>query len=236
MDKDLLFLRDIPKENLKIFVETMLKKGAVTEMLTMSKEYKTYGKQYEKYLGVVEKEFLDFGSNTFWTKKTYKQIVCDVAKKLKVNFNEEQPTDLIEEKLLEKVLTDAWEKMSDADKKKIAEEAESRHSGINIMSGGSAAIIAVFRSGGFYSYQLTLVIVNALSRAIFGRGLSLAANFGLVRALGVLTGPVGIVLTALWTAIDIAGPAYRVTIPCVILLSCFRKELKLKKYRDTKLD
>lgn len=232
MDKDLLFMRDIPNEHLKVFVETMIKKGAVTEMLTVSKEYKIYGKQYEKYLGVVEKEFLDFGSNTFWTKKTYKEIVCDVAKKLKVNFNGDQPTDLIEEKILEKVLTDAWEKMTVDDRKKIAEEAKSKYGSVDFMAGGSAAVVSIFRAGGFYSYQLTLVIVNAVSRAIFGRGLSFAANFGLIRGLSLLTGPVGIVLTALWTAIDIAGPAYRVTIPCVILLACFRKELKLQKYRD----
>ncbi len=35
--------------------------------------------------------------------------------------------------------------------------------------------------------------------------------------------PVGIILTALWTIYDIAGPAYRVIIPCTILIAAYRK-------------
>ena len=33
------------------------------------------------------------------------------------------------------------------------------------------------------------------------------------------------VLTGLWTAIDIAGPAYRVTIPCVIQIAFLRAKM-----------
>ena len=103
MDKELNILYEMESEHLGIFVDTMLKKGKLTEMLTVSKEYKMYGKQYEKFISTIEKEFLDFGSHTFWTNKTYKEIVCDVAKKLNVNFNKEQKTSLIEERILEKI-------------------------------------------------------------------------------------------------------------------------------------
>ena len=66
---------------------------------------------------------------------------------------------------------------------------------------------AVFRAGGFKSYQLTLIIVNAVLKALIGRGLSLAGNATLVRSMAVLTGPIGWVITGLLTAIDIAGAA-----------------------------
>ena len=70
---------------------------------------------------------------------------------------------------------------------------------------------------------------------ILGRGLSLAANATFVKALSVFAGPIGIAVTALWTIMDIAGPAYRVTIPCVILIAAFRHEMRLKEYRNCEL-
>ena len=42
--------------------------------------------------------------------------------------------------------------------------------------------------------------------------------------MSILTGPIGWVITGLWTAIDIAGPAYRVTIPAVIEIVVLRQK------------
>jgi uncharacterized protein YaaW (UPF0174 family) len=91
-----------------------------------------------------------------------------------------------------------------------------------------AAFQAVFRMGGFKSYQLTLIIVNAVLKVIIGRGLSLGGNVILVRTMAILTGPIGWVITALWAAMDIAGPAYRVTIPSVMIVSMLRQKYKLE--------
>lgn len=41
--------------------------------------------------------------------------------------------------------------------------------------------------------------------------------------MSILTGPIGWAITAIWTAIDIAGAAYRVTIPAVIQVAYLRK-------------
>ena len=78
--------------------------------------------------------------------------------------------------------------------------------------------------GGFKSYQLTLIIANAIMKALFGRGLTLVANSTLTRIMAILTGSIGWAITALWTMIDIAGPAYRVTIPAVIQVAYLRKK------------
>jgi uncharacterized protein YaaW (UPF0174 family) len=83
---------------------------------------------------------------------------------------------------------------------------------------------AVFRAGGFKSYQLTLIIVNAVLKAIIGRGLSLAGNATLMRTMSILTGPIGWAITGAWTAVDIASPAYRVTIPAVIQVAALRQK------------
>ena len=78
--------------------------------------------------------------------------------------------------------------------------------------------------GGFKSYQLTLIVVNAISRALIGRGLTFAGNAALTRTMAILTGPIGWVITGLWTAIDVAGAAYRVTIPAVIQVAALRQK------------
>ena len=148
----------------------------------------------------------------------------DVCDKMKVNYNKDSSTEKIEGNLLMKILTDALEKMSPDELKELAEAT-----GVKNTSGITAETMvgvfqAVFRAGGFKSYQLTLIIVNAVLKALIGRGLSLAGNAALTRTMAILTGPIGWVITGLWTAIDIAGAAYRVTIPAVIQVAALRQK------------
>nr|WP_252120284.1 ubiquinol-cytochrome C chaperone family protein [Symbiopectobacterium purcellii] len=49
------------------------------------------------------------------------------------------------------------------------------------------------------------------------------------RALSVLAGPVGLALSSAWMLSDIAGPAYRVTIPACIVIAWLRQK-NLTKY------
>ena len=86
------------------------------------------------------------------------------------------------------------------------------------------AIQAAIRLGGFAAYQLALIVANAVARQVLGHGLRLAANAGLARVMGVLAGPIGLAITILWTILDIAGPAYRVTIPCVLQVAYMRQK------------
>lgn len=239
MDKNLEFMKEVDNEQLGIFVDVMLQKGNLTEMLSVSDEYKLYGKNYNLYWNRIEKEFLDFGSNTITSaifgNKDYKEILIDVADKLKINFNKEQSVENIEGKILEKVLVDAWENMSEEEKRDLAKTAKEKYGKVDLYAEGAMGLVWAFRAGGFASYKISLIIINAIAKLILGRGLSLVANATFVRALSIFAGPIGIAVTALWTILDIAGPAYRVTIPCVILIAAFRHEMKLKKYRDCEL-
>ena len=122
-----------------------------------------------------------------------------------------------------KILKDALEHMSSEEVCNLGREL-----GIDNVSSLNAQTMtaifqAVFKAGGFKSYQLTLIIVNAILKAITGRGLALATNATLTRTMSILTGPIGWAITAIWTAIDIAGAAYRVTIPAVIQVAYLRK-------------
>ena len=88
-----------------------------------------------------------------------------------------------------------------------------------------AAIQIAIKKGGFAAYKLAVIVANAVCRTLLGRSLSFAANATLTRWLSVFAGPIGWAITTIWTAIDIAGPAYRVTIPAVIQIAYMRTKI-----------
>ncbi|GAA7413225.1 hypothetical protein MM0351_00940 [Helicobacter pylori] len=156
--------------------------------------------------------------------------MCDACDHLKVNYHEESPTSLIEQNMLSKLLKGSLEKMSGKEIKELCDELGMTN--IDKVIGENkqvliASALTLFRmGGGFKSYQLALIVANAVIKAIFQRGLSLGANAALTRGLSILTGPVGWIITGVWTAIGIAGPAYRVTVPACVLVATLRKKLK----------
>lgn len=241
-DSDLEFLGQMKSEELSdlVYCLTYDRDGSVrlTEELTMNELYKQYYPDHQKYWEFIAAEIQCFGANTFTTMLRfgkgveYKEVLMDVCDKMKVNYNKDSSVEKIEGYLLMKILTDALEKMSPEELKELAEAT-----GVKNVSGITAQTMvgifqAVFRAGGFKSYQLTLIVVNAVLKALIGRGLSLAGNAALTRTMAILTGPIGWVITGLWTAIDIAGAAYRVTIPAVIQVAALRQKHLYEKQVD----
>lgn len=234
-DPDLEFLGNVFSADLEGLVSTLThdKDGAVrfTEELTESADYKAYYPDHSKYWRSVAGEIQSFGANTFATLLRggkgvlYKEVLTDVCDKLKVNYNKESPVELIEQNMMMKILTDAVERMSVDEVRQMAEEAGVANFAALTKDAALAAFIAVFRAGGFKSYQILVVVVNAVLRALIGRGLTFAGSAVMTRTAGILTGPVGWVVTGLWTAFDIASPAYRVTIPAVIQVAALRQKL-----------
>ncbi len=55
----------------------------------------------------------------------------------------------------------------------------------------------------------------------------------LKKTLGILAGPIGWVITGALVSINLAGPAYRVTVPACVLIAALR--LKLKAEQEAKL-
>lgn len=155
----------------------------------------------------------------------YREILCDVCDKMKVNYNSKASTELIELNLLQKILIDAISKMNSEELKKIIEELDLKTTDFT-----KEALIAALQmgilKGGFLAYQIAVIIANAVAKAILGRGLSLTANAAITRVMGAFAGPIGIALTILWTLVDIAGPAYRVTIPAVVQVAYIRMKNK----------
>lgn len=152
----------------------------------------------------------------------YKEILCDVCDKIKVNYNKSQNTQTIEQGLFMKILSDSLDKMSEEDLKNISNELGLKTTKFTSQAVMGALQIAIKQSG-FVAYRIALIVANAIAKAVLGRGLSLAANAGIARTIGIFAGPIGWIITGLWTVADIAGPAYRVTIPAVIQVAFLRQ-------------
>lgn len=140
---------------------------------------------------------------------------------MKVNYNKAAGVGAIEMNLLMKVLTDSMEEMSPDDLKAVVEELNLKPTAFTGPAVAAALQGAVVYSG-FAAYQLATIVANAVAKQLLGRGLTLAANATLTRTIGIFAGPIGWVLTGLWTMISLAGPAYRVTIPAVIQVAYLR--------------
>lgn len=234
-DCDLEFLEKINSSDLDVLVKILIydKDGGerLTEELTMEDRYKRNSPDHHQYWDLIAAEIQCYGANTFMTifrggkGVLYKEILCDVCDKIKVNYNKNADTELIEMNLLMKILTDSMEKMSPDELREIVEELNLKTTTFTKEQVTVALQIAI-KMGGFASYKIALIVANAVAKFLFGRGLSFAANATLARTMSIFAGPIGWVITGLWTAIDIAGPAYRITIPTIIQVAFLRAKLK----------
>lgn len=239
-DNDLIpLIRSASSEDLGILVGYL--HGAHSESLSLVPDFKAqnpraaekvYDGDHSTYADDIAAEIQRYGGNTFSNLfrggkgVAYMEVLRDAADQLKVNYNEGADAATIESQIQLKVLAKAYEQMPEEERRELLKEL-----GVNAASLPSAlpiaAIQGAIRLGGFAAYRLALIVANAVARAILGRGLSFAANAALTRSIGVLAGPIGWAITAVWTLVDLAGPAYRVTIPCVLQVAYMRQKASI---------
>lgn len=218
-------LEKASNEELMPMVEYMLKKA--TNYIDIDERYKKRPENPRGYTDLIADELRLFGSNSFASilrggvGVSYHEVVCDVASKLKVNYNKSSSCERIETEILQKVFTDAWNKLSEGERKTVIKEVAPGAR----LSGPIATMTAqeVMKLAGFTTYKLAVIVANAVAKSILGHGLTLAANAALTKSISVLIGPIGWVIAGLWALIDAAGPSYKTTIPCVIQVAVIRQ-------------
>jgi len=233
-DEDLKFLGEMDSKDLHDLVECLVKdkdgSTRMTEELTARDSYKTHYPKHAMYWREIAAEIQCFGANSFATVVRggkgvpYREVLTDVCSKIGVKYDKKSKTQDIENALLIKILESTLEKMPETDREEFAKAVGISSLKTFTPAGITAAFLYAFKAGGFQSYKLTLIIANAVSRAILGEGLRFATNATLARSVSLLAGPVGWALTGVWTAVDIAGPAYRVTMPAVIQVALLRRK------------
>lgn len=155
----------------------------------------------------------------------YREVIEDVAARLKVTFATGDPVSVIENSILVTLASRAWEKMTDEEKADFVKSA-GLDIGLGIGPAALAAIIAAIRAAGFAAYKLAATLAHTIARQLLGRGLAFGATAPFLKGMSVLAGPIGWAITAIWSGYDLASPGYRVTVPCVIHIAYMRKKLQ----------
>ena len=125
---------------------------------------------------------------------------------------------------MEKVYHDTVGQMEEKELRNMAEELN-----IPVKNPRKYMIIAALqlaiKRGGALSKRIILYVAQMISKMLLGHGLAASGSNILFKTLGKLTGPLGWSITIGWAVYNLASPAYRVTIPCVIQIACMRMQL-----------
>ena len=123
IDRDLDFLKYCDTQDLQILVDYLTKDKngylRVSEGLTQTDAYKAfYPHSLQRMTDYISMELQHYGGNTIANMfrnygVLYREILEDVAKRQKINFNSNNSTALIEQYLLQAIMEKAVDKMSE---------------------------------------------------------------------------------------------------------------------------
>ena len=223
-DLDLTFLGECTNEQIKMLADVLIfdKDGdpRLTESLTSSMEYSTfYPNNLHMMLPCIIEELQNYGGDSFMNffrghGVTYREILEDVCDKLDVNYNKASSTELIEQYLLQKFLIMSVDKMTEDDVKHLSE---------NLTKAKLIDQLKVLKAGSPVFLRLVTVLVLSIAKKTGMKMIgSWVAKFMGSKAFTIFTGPIGWVITGVWTLTDISGTAYRVTIPATIVVAYLR--------------
>lgn len=253
-DPDLEFLSRASNEDLLLLADVLTYKDAKhkqnnsprgTATLYLDDKYDTCYPNNMKALWMpIAEELQKFGghSGMNWLFRAnkgvlYREILKDVCKLQKVknvDFKKDS-ISTIENAFLEKTVELAIEKMSEKERKELIEGLRNVEGFGDTLKNAALSkenllgvVQIAFRAGGFKSYVLTLQVVNGISKAVLGRGLSLGANAALMKYIGsFMSGPWGWVFAAVTTVWGIMGPNKDATLKGVAIVAYMRKKMSL---------
>ncbi|HHP0357919.1 TPA: DUF3944 domain-containing protein [Campylobacter jejuni] len=198
---------------------------------------------------MILEELQTFGGNTLVNTVRgagifYKEILCDVADKLKVKYDKSADVENIEKAILFNSFNESLKNLSENDLREIVKDFS-----IDINTYTIEFISnAIAKTDNLrLLYQIAMLVVKAIANkvaintAIFttssliaGSGtvsgaLGSAATFLGSRVAGTSAGPIGMIISSIWMIIDIAGSAFRVTVPAVIYIAFLRRQFLYEK-------
>lgn len=227
-----LSLVDLIQRSLKNYDSDIL---PVVQYLGLEINPSELKKDNERHLAVkIEKSIREAGSNDLATifrgeGVPYNEVVLDVGNKIGAKVSKDYSVEDNEKKILWKMFEDTLDKLNDSEKRELLASLGIKEHEIPLGSTAAFLIPIIMKHyGGFAVYQVSLIVANTVSRALLGKGLSFAANATITRVIGTALGPIGWIATGLWLAIDIAGPAYRKTVPTVVHIAMLRQMIKTR--------
>ena len=236
IDRNLAFLSHASNDDLLVLCDIVTKETdgtfRISETLSNTQSYRRcYPENVKEMLPELIHEFRLFGGNSvlnFFRGEgpEYSDILRDVANKCNVSFNNATSKDEhIELMLLGKLIKDALDNASDGELRQMMQELNlqmprfSRHKVILYLE-------KLWKSHDIGGFMLLTSVTSAVLTRLTGIAIGTVAGITLSRLTAAMLGPIGLILTSLYCAINFAGPAYRVTIPAVIQIAYIRQKIK----------
>lgn len=210
-------------------LEDLLAKCSYDDVKEIYKRHGVDTRHDRKGIEKLAREILWDGSNTImtwvirWGKPVnYDEIVCDVADKVKVQYDKEQIKNESELELL--IVTHLVKKHFESMSEEKRSEFEKHLNELGkeyaefwsaILSGNSAMILIIMQTLGRQALAQILTI-------LIQRIVVTTAAITVATRLAALAVPFLNVAMAVWLVIDIAGPAYRKTVPTVFQIALLR--------------
>ena len=223
-DPDLIFLEECDNEQLKALIDILVfdkdgKKRFSEEISSTQKFIQNYPNNNKALIPEIINEIQLFGGNTIANKLRghgipYREVLEDVCDRVKVNYNKKLPTDILERELLKKIAVSTIDKMTEEDIKKFDANLNK-----------DRLMKAVMNDNGPILAAISAIVVQQLSKQAAQKGALMLFGRVLAPRVLVFAVPVLNALAILWTFYDIAGPAYRVTIPFVMTVALLRSKL-----------
>ena len=186
---------------------------------------------YERAL--IAEEFTRFGGNSLMnilrggSGVPYKELLCDVASHVGVPKASMADCAVVEMAIIAKMVERSLDNMNEEEKATFfASVGGSYTTGMGPTA--MALLIASLTASRASSYGLAAMVASATMKSLVGRGVAVTGGAAFGRGLAVLAGPLGWAITGIWTAFDLASPAYRVTVPCVIQIGHMRQKMLLQ--------
>lgn len=233
-DPDLDILSQCSNEELDILVNLLQYEAKSTEGLSSDPSYIQYNPDHKKYWRKIAEEIQLFGGNTLMNAMRgggifYKEICQDVANKLQIVHTPKDTTLHLEARIVLRLFEEAIHGMSEEERYACIESLtiphETSSQGIAL---GITALQGNIDNGILPPYQIFNVIANAIGRQLLGQGIIFMGSIALTRVIGAIANPIGWFLAGTWALIDIAGPAYRITIPAVVFIASFRQRIYMQ--------
>lgn len=257
-DIDLEFLNDVPNEGLKKIIDLLVYdpedgKKRLVESLSNTILYNNcyHNNKLHEMVNEIIHEFQRFGADSvvnFFRKHgvTYREILNDICKKKDVSIPTGASVAYMEFELLRKLVIDSVSKSSDnyidavvedlelecnpevsieTKKELIIEAVNDRHTRLKvyhcILSSGSTEI----------SGATGRILLDLYHMGLAGAGKYAAKQFvGKSAAAFVPGAQIALIGWGLFDLLSLAtGPAFRVTIPCTILIAILREEMYMKQ-------
>ena len=229
-DPDLVFLSECSNEDLKTFADLLVydkdDKPRISEELSKTRTYKEF---YPNKMGEICREiiceFQLFGGDTIANVLRghgvpYRQILMDVCDRYKVNYNKNSSTERIEMCFVQRMLDDALEKMNDDEVLEIAKDLQIDATKYNNKNALKDAVVMIGLSPSFVSK-----IIAVCTKAIVPRVGVALGGLAVGQALAKLVPIINIISWGLLLK-EITGPAYRVTMPGVMMVIYMRSKWK----------